>query len=359
MALSDRENYLRNISMSYPEWMPCHLYISPATWIQFQEEIKKIQLRYPTLFNDFKTETPKFDEADLEIGYRENEVFTDSWRCTWRNAVEGIDASVTTHPLENWENFDTYEPPDPLIHGEREPADWKAIQKEVENRKKKGELTPEPYPYAFCLPHGFFFQRLQYLRGFENLMYDYVDEPPKLSRLIDMLIEHNLKIINKWLSMGVDLVTFGEDLGSQASSIISPEMFRKWISPAYKSMMQICRDAGCHVYLHSDGYIMNLIDDLIEAGVTIINPQDVCNGIDAIAKEIKGRICISLDIDRQKTIPFGSPSDIIEIIEEEVRKLGSAKGGLELVAGIYPPTPPENIEALCCAFEKFRTFWFE
>ena len=50
---------------------------------------------------------------------------------------------------------------------------------------------------------------------------------------------------------------------------------------------------------------------------------------------------------------------IDELIEEEVRKLGSPKGGLEFVAGIYPPTPPGNIDALFEALEKYRAYWWD
>jgi hypothetical protein len=104
---------------------------------------------------------------------------------------------------------------------------------------------------------------------------------------------------------------------------------------------------------------MELIDLLIEAGVTIINPQDLCNGIDNLAREVKGRVCISLDVDRQKIVPFGTRREIRELVREEVMKLGSPRGGLMLVAGIYPPTPPENVDALCCAMEEFRTYWWD
>ncbi len=123
--------------------------------------------------------------------------------------------------------------------------------------------------------------------------------------------------------------------------------------------MKPCREAKCLVNLHSDGYIMELVDDFIECGVNIINPQDLCNGIDNLARNVKGRMCISLDIDRQTIVPFGTRKEIRELIEEEVRKLGSPRGGLEMVAGIYPPTPPENIDALCQALKQFRTYWWD
>jgi uroporphyrinogen decarboxylase len=122
--------------------------------------------------------------------------------------------------------------------------------------------------------------------------------------------------------------------------------------------INIHKKKGALVYLHSDGKTLDILEDQIEAGVDIVNPQDLCNGIDNIAKRIKGKACIQLDIDRQKIVPFGTRKEIFELIEEEVRKLGDPRGGLEFIAGIYPQTPPENIEALCEALEKYRTYWW-
>ncbi|MCD6378092.1 MAG: hypothetical protein J7L99_04485, partial [Planctomycetes bacterium] len=87
--------------------------------------------------------------------------------------------------------------------------------------------------------------------------------------------------------------------------------------------------------------------------------QDLVNGIDEIAKNVKGRFCIELDVDRQKIVPTGNRREIHNLIEEEVRKLGDPSGGLSLIVGIYPPTPPEAVDALCEAFRKFRTYWWD
>jgi uroporphyrinogen-III decarboxylase len=136
-------------------------------------------------------------------------------------------------------------------------------------------------------------------------------------------------------------------------------MFRKYCRPTYEKLIQPFRQRGKHVIQHSDGYIMDLIDDLMLAGVTIINPQDLCNGIDNLRREFKGRVCIQLDVDRQTVVPYGTPTEIRELVEEEVRTLGSKQGGLELICGIYPPTPPENVHAVASAFEAFQTYWFD
>jgi len=157
--------------------------------------------------------------------------------------------------------------------------------------------------------------------------------------------------------MGVDLLNAADDLGTQTASMLGPRHFRRWLMPSYKRLFLPFRRAGAHVFMHHDGYVMDIMDEIIESGVSIVNPQDLVNGIDNLAREVKGRVCIRIDVDRQHVIPHGSPRDVRELIKEEVMKLGSPAGGLEMVVGIYPPTPLENVAALLDALEQYRTYW--
>lgn len=104
---------------------------------------------------------------------------------------------------------------------------------------------------------------------------------------------------------------------------------------------------------------MDIVDPLLATGLDVINPQDLVNGVDVLAREVKGRVCIRLDIDRQSVLPYGTRQEIRELIEIETRVLGSPAGGLEFICGIYPPTAPDNVDALCCALEEFRTYWWD
>jgi len=353
MPLTDRENYLRNASMTGPKWIPCSVGISGASWDQLRTDLEQVLARHPILFPGFEKGQRNYDDWDPGPAHRAGERFTDAWGCVWRSAVNGLEGQVEEHPLADWSKLESYRAPDPMAQGDRGPADWEKTRRDVEKARRQGRLT------SGGVAHGFLFMRLWYLRGFENLMIDVAADAPQLPRLIELVMEHNRGLVDAWLDMGVDKMEFGEDLGTQTASIISPKAFAKYVAPAYESVMQPCRGAGCHVALHSDGYIMELMDQFIECGVTIINPQDLCNGIDNLAREVKGRICIRLDIDRQRIVPFGTRREIRALIEEEVRKLGSPAGGLEMTAGIYPPTPAENVDALCDALEEFRTYWWD
>jgi sulfur relay (sulfurtransferase) DsrC/TusE family protein len=81
------------------------------------------------------------------------------------------------------------------------------------------------------------------------------------------------------------------------------------------------------------------------------------NGIDWIAQHFAGRVCIELDIDRQFITPYGTPAQIDALIREEVEKLGSRRGGLMMIYGLYPGVPLENAAALMDAMEKYAFFY--
>ena len=152
-------------------------------------------------------------------------------------------------------------------------------------------------------------------------------------------------------------MSYPEDLGMQIGPMLSPDAFRKYIKPSYQRLMAPAREAGCIVHMHSDGDIRTLVDDLIDGGVEVINLQDLVNGIDWIAERLAGRMCIDLDIDRQKITPFGTPAQIDALIREEVEKLGSREGGLMMIYGLYPGVPLENAAALMDAMEKYAPYY--
>jgi len=337
------ENYIKSINFQNPQWIPCRVSVMPATWRKYGEELEEIVLRHPKIFPDYKKGKRDFDTIN-DPGYRKGN-FTDSWGCVWSNIEEGLEGAVTKSPLENWELFDFYKPPDPIIQGERgSQVDWEKIRKHFEKVKKEGGLA------TGGVPHGFMYMRPYYLRGFENFMLDIATDEPNLEKLINIVLEYNLKLINKWIEVGAKLMYFGDDLGTQKSLTISPEKFRKYLKPCYKKMFELCRKEWVYVYFHSDGHILEIIDDLIECGINVINPQIRANTLDGIAKNIKGKVCIDLDLDRQ-LFPFAKPKEIRKHIEEAVLKLKTERGGLMLTAECEPDVPLENIEAICSTLE--------
>ena len=72
----------------------------------------------------------------------------------------------------------------------------------------------------------------------------------------------------------IDVIQFGDDLGTQENTQISIQMYRDMIKPYHTRLYQYVRNnfPNVKVFLHSCGAIYDLIPDLIDAGVEILNP---------------------------------------------------------------------------------------
>lgn len=342
MPWTARENFLRNASFQGHQWIPSLIAISQAYWREAREEAEEVCIRHPRSFPGFQRGKIDFDAGFHGAGQIQTR--TDEWGCTWQHELDGLQGIVVRSPLEDWAALDSWKPPEP-------PAFTEQHRKSLEEMRARGQLT------SCHLDHGFFFMRLYYLRGFENFMIDAAMEDSRLDRLGSMVEDYWWRFAKPWIDSGIDQLAAADDLGTQTASMLGPKLFRRWLMPAYQRLFFHARKSGAHVAMHHDGYIMDILEEIIESGVTIINPQDLVNGIDNLAREAKGRVCIRLDLDRQKVVPFGSPGDVRDLVREAVMKLGSAQGGLELIVGIYPPTPIDNLEALVGAFEEYQEYW--
>jgi len=342
---------LRVIDMNGCGWIPCRVGIFPTTWSKYRDKLEDLLARHPRLFPAFKKGSVDFNNFGSRLKGRE---VLDDFGCLWRFNISGLQGQVVKHPLKDWSDFAHYSPPDPekgIVQEGGGLDPWDAIEERIENARKMDDII------IGSMPHGFFFQRLYYLRGFENLMMDFMRNTSQLEKLIEMLTEYNLALVERFVRLRVDMVSFGDDLGLQDRMPISNKTFRRFIYPSYRKIFRRIRDSGIRVYLHTDGHIMEVADALIETGVSVLNIQDRVNGIENIRREIKGRVCVDLDIDRQFVVPFGTPETIRSHIREAVVKLGSEKGGLMMYSEIHADVPLENIDAVCTAFESLMNYY--
>jgi len=321
--------------------------ISPSCWYHYrQDDLAGLMADHKMLFPDFKPPKAGF-EPKLRPWEQAGVEYTDPWGCVWKSADDGIVGTVIKHPLGSWDDFDGYQMPDPAKYNLMEPMDWNQQAEMIEQWKRTDQLRLEG------LQHGHTFLKLCDIRGYQNLMFDMADGEPRLFELIKMLEAFNLYTIKRYIELGIEYVKYPEDLGMQVGPMLSPEHFRKYIKPTYQRMMAPAIEAGCIVYMHSDGDIRTLVDDLIVAGVDVMNLQDLVNGIDWIKTNLKGKVCIDLDIDRQDITVNGTPQQIDALIASEVKELGSRDGGLIMRYGLYPGVPLENAKAVMDAMEKY------
>jgi uroporphyrinogen decarboxylase len=347
---SRRDNIIKAVRFDRPDYVPMVFHINESCWSHYpQNALKELIEAHPFLFPELNQSLGR-TELDYTVPEQPDRPFTDGWGCVWQTAVKGIVGVVTSHPLENWDSFDDYAAPDPEFDSGKGPIDWQQTAETIDIKKAMGELT------MGGLNHGHTFQRLTDIRGYENLLFDMHDGEPKLIKLIQMVEEFNLAIAQRYLELDVDWMSYPEDLGMQTGPMISPDLFVKYIKPSYERLFRPAREKGCIVHTHSDGDIRHLVDHLIGKNVDVINLQDLVNGLDWI-EGLVGKICIELDIDRQRITLSGTPEQIDALIREEVKRFGSKQGGLMMIYGLYPGVPLKNVKALMDAMERYAFYY--
>lgn len=345
--MTDRENWIRAFTFTRPERIPTVFHINAASWPCYGDELEALILKHKKLFPGFAPGSVDWRNMTFAPSARAGIPYTDPWGCVWETSENGIVGTVTKHPLPTWDALPALIPPDPEFSSADGPRNWEKIRQQLDRAKSQGRLADG------SISHGFLFLRLIYLRGFENVLFDMMDHAPELDTLISMIEDFNRAVVAKFLAYGVDLMRFPEDLGAQDTPLLSPQLFREHIAPVYRRLIAPVKEAGLLVHMHSDGFILDLVDDLIACGADALNLQDVVNGIDNIAQTLKGRVAIDLDIDRQSVTRFGSPGEIDDLIREAVMKLGAPEGGLSLIYGLYPGTPLRNVNAVMTAMETY------
>lgn len=179
--------------------------------------------------------------------------------------------------------------------------------------------------------------------------------PDKVMELSEKLYQVHLKNLEKWISaVGpyIDIVLFGDDLGGQQGPLISPEAYREYYKPFHEKLWGRAKElADVKVQLHCCGGIYELLDDLIEAGLDMVNPVQIsCRGMDPrrLKEEFGDRITFwGGGCDTQRILPLSKPHEISKHVQE-LSSIFSPGGGFvfQQVHNILANVPPENVVAM-------------
>lgn len=208
-------------------------------------------------------------------------------------------------------------------------------------------------------------QTASQLRGYDKLFLDFSINPDiahqfldRLSATINSMYRQYMEAVGQY----VQVVVITDDQGTQNSLMVSPKMFREFIKPRLKSLIETIRStADVKVFMHCDGAITKIIPDLIEIGVDILNPiQTVVKGMED-TKELKeqfgAQISFHGGIDVQRVLPNYTPEQIRQEVKLRLNDLG--KNGGYIIApchNINVDIPLENTLAMFNTAKEFGTY---
>ena len=269
-------------------------------------------------------------------------IYLDSWGIKWK-VIEGMPWYLEGTLRENdLEDFVTPDPNDPKIY---EPI--KQIVRFVGGELAVGGIVEGPFTRSW-MPLGFqTFVKMLYTK--QNLIKKFIE------KVTSFFIEMGKNMID----LGVDLIWIPDDMGYVHGLMMSPNLFREFIIPYLKEMINAFKRRGVKVLMHNDGQIMAIMDDLVRAGIDAIHPLERAAGMDL--KTMKDRYGDELTLIgnvESKTVLQHGPLDQIKEQVLECLRIAAPGGGYILASdhSIHEGVPPENAKYMFKTARKYGRY---
>jgi uroporphyrinogen decarboxylase len=227
--------------------------------------------------------------------------------------------------------------PDP----DRYVFDDAGLAKEVEEAHAGGMAVS-----AFC---GHIYEDAWQIRGYEQFLMDLHSRPENCQYILEKIAERNMALAQAFARAKIDVLHTADDVANQNAMMFAPGIWRKYMKPVWARIIARAKEIHpkIEIYYHSDGNIMEVIPDLIEIGVTILDPvQPECLDIIEVKKLYGKHLVFHGTIGTQTTMPFGTPEEVRHVVRQRKGAVGF-DGALILAPThvLEPEVPIENIIA--------------
>ena len=272
----------------------------------------------------------------------------DRWGVRWAGGIPArseweprISPYPQGHPLADLALIKSYRFPDP-----QEPGLFDGVFDGVDraNNLVQFELTAG------------LFERAWMLAGMESLMMGMAEQPEDIAFLLHHIADHQIALIHRIAALGADIVRLADDYGGQQTLLVSPRMWRKLIKPELTRIARAAKEEGLLFALHSCGHIMEIVPDLIEAGVDILDPIQPAANDQARLKELYGdRLTFANGVNSQGALTLGTPADVDAEVRERIRLLAPG-GGYIMGPDNNVDLPEANYRAYLEAGERYGRY---
>lgn len=334
--MKPREIMKRTLEFDGPERIPRQMWLLPYATNTHPGDVERIQHNFP---DDIVNAPAEYAEPLRTVGDQfEIGTYVDEWGCIFENRQRGIIGEVKEPLLADWSDVDRVRPPREALTFNRDIVNAFCS---VSDRFVMGSCCPRP------------FERLQFIRSTANMFYDIMDRPAEFDTLLSRVHSFYMEELEMWAKTDVDGLMFMDDWGAQNSLLISPAMWRDIFKPLYRDYIELTHDHGKYCFMHSDGYIIDILPDLIELGLDAVNSQLFCMGVPELGARFRGKITFWGEIDRQHILPHATVPEVRDAVIS-VRDALYENGGVIAQCEFGPGAKPENVYAVFETWDTFR-----
>ncbi len=340
MNMSPRERVLAAVAHHQPDRVPRDFWAEEPTWrrlLQYVGHTDRKRVLDDLGIDIRHLEIPPLPEKKLANGVHQNfwgerYIYQETGWGPMREDVKGALADAAT--LADLESF-----PWPSV----DDFDYSTLAQQCQRHDQ----------YALLYGFADVWQRPGLVRGWEGMFLDMALQPDWvhfLGRTFTDFYKQDYVRAAEATAGRIDLYLLISDLGCQTGPLISLDMFRQYVAPYLKEMIDCIHSLDGKVLYHSCGLIRRFIPDLIELGVDLLDPiQPVGPEMspERLQAEFGGQISFHGGMDMQRLLPLGSTDEVRAAVDHYCATLGNGGGYVLGPAHLFQPdVPPENILAM-------------
>jgi len=384
MPMTSKERIAAVLNHEIPDRVPIIIGVSNATGIKMKtyqgiKTIAGIQAPDEYIYDWPELGTAKIDEKTMKrlhcdvrgvrdshpaITLERNQArdphspFIDSWGTgqkeiepgEWFPGIHPLSDATTIEEINNYPNWPDMTDPTRIAH-------VKALANEL---SEQGEYAILATPWLL-----FPLERAFAMQGMDNFLLNLAIYPDFARALLQKTAELCKALMGPFLAElgdNVDMIKIGDDLGTQESLLMSPDMYREILKPVHADFIQFIKErTKAKIFFHTDGDVVPLIDDFIEMGIDILNPIQTSAGKMADLASLKKRfgknIIFCGGIDTHRILPAGTTIEVRDEVKRVIELLG--EGGGYMIASVHTimnDVPAENVLAMVDAVEEFGRY---
>lgn len=302
--MTGKERVRKAIQFKEPDRVPCWFLTADS---DMTTDVGRTASRTfnPLCEQELRTRVPGFDG---ELTHNE-----------WGNIRGQLQTDLSTSEtvrsaFQDWSEFDDWRLPD-IDAGYR----YEEAGRKLEGRGGK---------YGLAWFGSFYFGTLYNIKKMDELLLDLGLHQERLQEFCARLEPVFFRCLERWKEAGADGVLFGNDLGLQDRLFMNPDTWREIFLPFHRNFYRKAHELGLDVLMHSCGYIRDIIPDLIDAGLDVLQFDQIrIYDLDDLSRLCSGRICFFCPVDIQSVMPSGDKETIEREVATMIEKLGTTGGG--------------------------------
>jgi len=270
--------------------------------------------------------------------------FVDEWGITYLPSDEAV-AHPLRGPITTMDDAIAYTPPDPDV------------------KHRLGKLPELVKRYkgkrVICFHHRAAFMWSAYLMGLDNILMNFLAEPEMVALVMNKVLQCNMQIVRRAIRAGAEIIVLGDDYAGNNGPMMSPSLFREFILPPLKQMVDMIHEEGAFCIKHSDGDLYPLLDMIVSAGPDGINPIEPVAGMELkkVKQLVGDKVCLTGNIDCAHLLPFGTAEQVRKAVRQAIADAAPG-GGYILTSSnsIHSSCNPQNFIAMVQACKEFGKY---